>query len=84
MAKPLTAEQIEIVREFFTSEVADQLFQAMEHGLIGDWINATEIEDREHAWHMVQAVLQLKFSLRDAAAMKKLTERAQERRVYQT
>jgi hypothetical protein len=32
----------------------------------------------------LQAILQLKNSLRDAAPNKKLTERAQERRVYQT
>jgi len=80
MAKPLTAEQIEVVRKFYTSEAAEALFTTMEHNLITDWINQPDSGEREKLWHQVQAVLELKFSLRDAAAMKKLTERDQKLR----
>jgi len=84
MAAPLSAEQIQEVRQFFESPTADLLFQHLETGLISDWINGQEVVDREECWCGLQAVLRLKFMLRDAAAMKRLTERAQERRIYAT
>ena len=80
----LSDEQVETVRRFFMSEAADVLFQHLEQGLVTNWINSQAIEEREECWRTLQALLQLKFSLRDAAAMKTLTQRAQERRVYQS
>jgi len=80
----LTEEDIHTVRDFFTSGAAERLFTAMEHGIMTDWVNADNPVLREECWHRLQSILQLKFELRDAAAMKKLTERSvQGRRVYQ-
>ena len=80
----LNAEQIEQIREFMHSEAADLLFTSLESGAVSDWINCTEPVGREECWRSLQAILQLKFALRDSAAMKRLTERAQERRIYQS
>jgi len=84
MAAPLDGEQIEYVREFFSSQTAELLFGQLEGGVINDWANCQDANERENLWRMLQAILLLKFSLRDAAAMKRLTERAQERRIYQS
>jgi len=84
MAAPLDGEQIEFIREFFTSPVAEQLFAQLEGGVVNDWVNCQDAAEREHLWRMLQVILLLKFTLRDAAAMKRLTERAQERRIYQS
>ena len=63
--------------------ILDHAGSTWEHGLISDWINGSSADAREEAWRQMQVVLHLKFTLRDAAAMKRLTTRAQERRVYQ-
>lgn len=85
MAVPtLSGEQLEEIRTFMLSEAAELLFTTMEHGVISDWINCADAANRDECWRTLQSILHLKFSLRDAAAMKKLTDRNQERRVYQS
>jgi hypothetical protein len=80
----LSAEQLEQIREFMVGDAAEALFTQIEAGTIADWIICGDPVDRETCWRNLQAILRLKNSLRDAAAMKKLTERSQERRVFQT
>jgi hypothetical protein len=84
MAATLSDEHIERVEKFFESDAAEALWTQLEAGVIADWINATEAVDREDLWRRLQVILQLKIFLRDSAAMKRLSERAQERRVFQT
>jgi len=84
MPATLSAEQLEEIRTFMLSEAAELLFTQMEAGVIADWIGATAPSDREDHWMRLQMILRLKAYLRDAAAMKKLTDRNQERRVYQS
>jgi hypothetical protein len=84
MAAQLNPDQLEEIRRFIASEAAELLFTQLEAGVIADWINCPDPVDREGHWRELQAILRLKSSLRDSAAMKRLTERAQERRVYQT
>jgi hypothetical protein len=65
-------------------QAADLLFTNLENGVISDWVNSGDSTAREELWRLLQVILQLKVTLRDAAAMKRLTERAQERRIYQS
>ena len=81
-AQTLSAEHLETIREFMLSEAAELVFGMMEAGIINDWVNCHDPAERETCWRNLQAVLLLKFYLRDAAAMKRLTERTQERRIY--
>jgi len=84
MAPTLSDEQLEQIREFMLLDAAEILFTQMEAGVMADWITSDDPVQREDCWRRLQAILQFKNTLRDAAAMKRLTERAQERRVYQT
>ena len=84
MAPQLSDEQLEQIREFMQLDAAEILFTQMEAGVKDDWEACDQPAGREDCWLRLQAILQLKYFLRDAAAMKRLTERAQERRVYQT
>jgi hypothetical protein len=84
MAPQLSDDQLEQIREFMLLDAAEILFTQMEAGVIADWITCEDPVARDNCWRSLQAILQLKNSLRDAAPNKKLTERAQERRVYQT
>lgn len=78
MAMPqLSDEQLEQVREFFTSAAATLLWQQMEAGVMSEWILAEIPDDREKCWFKLQALLVLQATLRDATAMKRMTERAQ-------
>jgi hypothetical protein len=78
MADPLSDEQLQYVREFFTSETARQMFQNMQDGLVSDWINTQDAASRELIWLDIQALLRLAITLRDAAADKRLTMRRQQ------
>jgi len=79
----LSDEQIEEVRTFFASEAARAMFQTLEASCIAEWINGEDTNAREETWRMLQAVVRLLNVLRDAPAMKRLTQRAQERRSVQ-
>ena len=83
-APALSAEHIEEIRSFMAGDAAEILFTQIEAGVMADWITCDDPVGRDNCWRSLQAILHLKNSLRDAAAMKRLTERAQERRVYQT
>jgi hypothetical protein len=81
----LSDEQLEIVRKFMESDAASTLFTQLEANCIAGWIICDDPVDRETAWRDLQAILNLKNSLRDSAAMKRLNERNQEaRRAYTT
>jgi hypothetical protein len=80
----LSSEQIEEIRAFCLSPAAELLFEQLESGAVADWINCPEPVGRETHWHIVQAILRLKAQLRDSAAMKRLSDRIQERRTYAT
>jgi hypothetical protein len=80
----LSDEQLEQIREFMVSAAAELLFTQIESGVMADWITCDDPVGRDNCWRSLQAILQLKNSLRDAAAMKRLTERAQERRTFAT
>jgi len=77
MATQLSDEQLEQVREFFTSAAASILWQRLEAGTMADWVLAETSEAREKCWHALHAILQLQATLRDATAMKHLDGRAQ-------
>jgi hypothetical protein len=78
----LNEEQLEEVRQFMTSPTAELVFQQLQAGTVVDWILAKDLVDRERCWVDLQALLRLQNTLRDATAMKRLDQRAQERRVY--
>lgn len=86
MAAPqLSDEQLEIVRKFVESDAAEVLFNQIEANTIADWVMCEEPVGRETCWRELQAILRLKNTLRDSAAMKRLNERNQERvRAYTT
>jgi len=85
MAMPqLTDQQIEQCLDFFRSDTASVLFQQIEAGTMADWLTCETPVGREAHWHEMQAILRLQASLRDAAAMKRLTERAQAQRAATT
>ena len=84
MEPQLSDDQLEEVRVFFDSDAAAALFTLLEGGCLADWIAATDTDQREECWRRFQTITQLKVSLRDATAMKRLTERAQGARVYRT
>ena len=75
---PLNDEQLQYVREFFTSETGRQMFQKMQDGLVSDWIVTQDAASRDAIWLDLQAVLRLAITLRDAAADKRLTMRRQQ------
>jgi hypothetical protein len=81
MATELSDDQIAEIRQFFSSDTAELVFGRIETGMVNDWIECQDASGREHHWRMLQAILLLKYSLRDAATMKRMTQRNQERRV---
>lgn len=80
----LSEEQLEEIRQFFTSPTADLVFQKLQAGTIADWTIAENLVDRERCWLDLQALQRLQTMLRDATAMKRLDQRSQERKVYTT
>jgi hypothetical protein len=82
MARPLSDDELQYIREFFQSPTAEALFAEMQDGLVNDWINTQDLTSRELIWSDLQALLRLKVSLRDAPAMKRLTQHTQA--IYQT
>jgi len=78
----LSEEQIEEVRTFFESEAGKAMFATLEASCLATWINASDTTAREECWHMFQVIGQLQSVLRDAPAMKRLSQRAQERRLH--
>jgi uncharacterized protein YdaU (DUF1376 family) len=73
----LTDEQLERVREFFTSDASALLWRQLETKIIADWLVAEDPAKRERCWHEIQAVLQLQAKLRDAKANTRLSQRTQ-------
>lgn len=81
----LSDDQIEEVRAFFTSPTGIAVFQQLQATQVASWMTSHDTKEREECWRLLQAVLQLEAALRDAEAMKKLTQRTQDRRaVYGT
>jgi hypothetical protein len=80
----LNDDQIEEVRAFINSPTGEAVFQQMQASTIAQWMCAETPDGREECWRMLQAILALQNTLRDAEAMKRLTQRTQERRVYGT
>jgi len=80
----LSEDQLSEVRSFFESPTGQAMFATMETAIIAEWINASSAEHREECWRMFQALGRLHGTLRDAPAMKRLSERAQERRAVRT
>jgi hypothetical protein len=80
----LSDDQIEVVKQFFTSPAGEAIFQQVQATCIARWMGAQVTEEREECWRQLQATLQLQSALRDAEATKKLTRHTQERRVYGT
>jgi hypothetical protein len=79
----LNEEQIEEVRQFFSSPTAVLIFQQLEQNLATDWMTTSDLAGREQLWQEGQAMARLFAVLRDASAMKKLTQRNQDRRDFQ-
>ena len=73
----LTDEQLERVREFFSSDASALLWQRLEAEIIAAWVVGSTPEFREKCWHELNAVLQLQAKLRDAKANTRLDQRAQ-------
>jgi hypothetical protein len=76
----LSDDQIEEVRAFMTSPTGEVVFQQVQATYIAQWMGAGSTNEREECWRMLQATVALHTMLRDAEAMKRLTQRAQERR----
>ena len=84
MAPQLSDEQLDIIRRFMASDAARAMFTQLETGVMADWITCEDPVGRETCWRELQAILRLKNSLHDSAAMKRLNERNQERRATYT
>jgi hypothetical protein len=82
MVRELSDDELQYIKEFFQSPTGTALFETMQAGLIARWINTQDFTSRELIWGDLQAVLRLQVTLRDAPAMKRLTQRSQP--VYQT
>lgn len=74
-----TEEQLKEIHEFYNGDASKTLFLFMEAMLMQDWSTTTDLASREDLWQQVRALRALQASLRDATAMKRLTQRAQER-----
>jgi hypothetical protein len=79
----LDDEQIERIRSFFESPTGTAMFEQLKASVIAEWMCSAppELQLREDSFHMLQAILRLEATLRDAPAMKRMTQRNQERRV---
>jgi hypothetical protein len=73
----LNDEQIEEIRQFCGSPTCVLLFDGIEASIMAKWIIAKTPADREECWQELQACLRLQAALRDAGAMKRLTQRSQ-------
>jgi hypothetical protein len=78
----LDDEQIERIRSFFASPTGIVLFEQLKASVIAEWMcsEPPELQLREDSFHTLQAILRLEAMLRDAPAMKRMTQRVQERR----
>jgi hypothetical protein len=72
---PLSDQELEYIREFFTSTTARTLFNRMQDGLISDWVQTRDIASRERIWTDLQALLGLVAALRDAQGLKRMDNR---------
>jgi hypothetical protein len=73
---PLSDQELEYVREFFTSTTARNLFTKIQEGLVMDWINTMDTASREAIWTDLQALLRLVVALRDAQGLKRMDVRS--------
>lgn len=76
MAQVMSDDELEYVREFMNSAPGRRVFADIEAGLTSEWRDCTDAAQREHLWRMLQAVLLLQATLRDAEANKRLTLRS--------
>ena len=79
---PISEEQLREIHNFYSSAASQALFDEMEAGLMRDWSITTDLVSREQLWTDMQALRRLQVGLRDATAMKRMTQRAQAGRVY--
>jgi len=77
----LSDEEVAEINDFFNSPTATRLFGDLQNGILSEWSGCSDRERRDQLWHLLQAVLHLKATLRDAAPMKRLNLRNQERKV---
>ena len=80
----LSDEQLEEVRFFFESDAGKAMFAMLEASCMAEWISASDTAVREECWQRFQVISRLQSVLRDAPAMKRLSQRAQERRLHTT
>lgn len=79
----LNEEQLEEIRQFFSGPTGEALFAQLQAGVVAEWMGVQDLAERERCWSDLQAVNRLQATLRDATAMKRLTQRSV-RRVYTT
>jgi hypothetical protein len=80
----LTDEQLERVREFFSSDASALLWQRLEAEIMANWLMADDSAKREKCWYQMEALLQLQAKLRDAQANTRLSQRSQNIRATNT